>query len=112
MSGFNKYYYIEHKRRGKPEANEMPIKDFLVGFCNHHHIDYNPYETQVIELWKEYTGTIITKFTTKIYVYKDTLYVYVNNPTVRAELSMVRTAMTNKINDKIGKKAIKDIIIK
>lgn len=112
MAGFNKYYYIEHKRRGRPEANEIPITDVLEVFCKRYHIDYNRYEGQVIELWKEYTGVIITKFTTKIYVFKNTLYVFVNNPTVRAELMMIRTAMTNKINEKIGKKAINNIIIK
>ena len=29
MSGFNKYYYQHNVRRGKAEANEMPLKEFL-----------------------------------------------------------------------------------
>lgn len=112
MSGINRYYYTEKVRRGKPIASESTIKDVLAVVCKRYHIDYNPDEKAIITLWQRNTGELITKFTTKIYVYKNVLYVYVNNATIRAELMMVRQAMTNKINNELSKQAIKSIVIK
>lgn len=112
MAGFNKYYYIERVFRGKSEASEISLKDFLDTFFARCHIDYNPHEKEIIETWRELTGNIITQFTKRVYCKKGDLYVEVTSPAVKAELLMVNTALKDKINEKIGKNVINKIVIR
>ncbi|MBR1774261.1 MAG: DUF721 domain-containing protein [Bacteroidales bacterium] len=112
MSGINQYYFLEKKRRGRSIANESPIADVLNQFLKKCHIDYNPYEDKVIALFKEMVGTMIEKFITDIRMNGMILNVKVSLPTIKAELMMVRDAMRDNINRKLGKEVLKSIIIK
>ena len=53
MSGINRYYYLEKKRRGRSVANEAPVSEVLYAFLKKCHIDYNPYEDEVKACFKE-----------------------------------------------------------
>ncbi len=112
MSGINRYYYLERKRRGQSVAKEAPIKDVLTVFLKKYHIDCNLYEQDVIDCFKELCGPTIAKFVTNIYLKGQSLYVVVALPSVRAELSMVRDALRDTINRKLEKEILKKIIIK
>ncbi len=112
MSGINRYYYLDKKRRGRSVANEASLGDVLSLLLKKYHIDYNLYDDKVIALFKECVGVVIEKFIEKIYVSKNVLYVKVSLPSVRAELFMVRDAMKDTINRKLGKNFLKNIIIK
>ncbi len=111
MSGFNKYYYIYKVKRGKPEANEMPLKDFLEIFFKRCHIDYSPYEKEIKTLWTKITGNLIKSYTKNIVMNKKTLYVTLSSPVAKAELMMVKDAVKNKINQEIGKQVLENIVL-
>ena len=89
MSGINQYYYLEKKRRGRSVANEAPLSEILYAFLKKCHIDYNPYEDEVIAAFKELCGPTIANFITEIRMQGQVLYVRVSLPAVRAELMMV-----------------------
>ncbi|MBQ9254597.1 MAG: DUF721 domain-containing protein [Bacteroidales bacterium] len=112
MAGFNKYYYLYRVKRGKAVANELPVKEVLNMFFKRYHIDYNPYEESIKQEWNSLTGNIISKFTQSIIMKKDTLYVTISSPTVKAELNMLRDAIKNRINENIGKTVVSNIIIR
>ncbi|MBP3253377.1 MAG: DUF721 domain-containing protein [Bacteroidales bacterium] len=112
MSGINKYYYLEKKKRGKSTATEAPIADVLSSFMKANHIDYNPDETQVIQTFKQITGKMIENFVSDIRLKNNILYVKVSLPSVKAELFMVRDALKNNINKTLRKTVVNSIIIK
>ncbi len=112
MSGINRYYYLEKKRRGPSIAKEAHIMEILDLFMKKYHIDFNPYEEKVIELFKENIGTMVAKFIVQIAMKGQILHVKVSLPAIKAELLMVRDAMRDNINNKIGKQVLKSIIIK
>ncbi len=111
MAGFNHYYYLENKHRGKSEANELALKDFLQLFFKRCHIEYNPYEKEIKTQWKKISGKLIEKYTKDLYINKDILYVRLSSQVAKHELSMVKGAMKNKINREIGKEVLKDIVL-
>jgi predicted nucleic acid-binding Zn ribbon protein len=52
---------------------------------------------------------MIASYTLNTYIYNQTLYVRLSNPALRADLSMMRTALTKKLNDYVGEQVITDI---
>jgi hypothetical protein len=72
--------------------------------------DFN--EKEIIKVWQELKGDLINKLTKRIYVYDKVLFVYVNAPTLRSELMMIRTSLCEKINSHFGKTVLKSIEIK
>ena len=111
MAGFNRYYYLEGVRRGKPEANEMPIKDFLEVFFKRCHIDYNPYEQDIKLQWEKITGKLVKHYTEDLYLNKGVLYVKLSSPVDKSELLMVKDAVKNKINRNLNQDILQNIVI-
>ncbi|MBR1769366.1 MAG: DUF721 domain-containing protein [Bacteroidales bacterium] len=112
MAGLNRYYYLYNvKRSPRAEANELPLKDFLGVFFRRCHIDYNPYEEDIKEEWFKLTGLFIKKYTQNIYIKDSILFVKLSSSVAKAELSMVREAVKNKINRSFEKEVLKDIIL-
>ncbi len=69
-------------------------------------------ETAVINSWEEIVGKAISSRTSNIYIKDKILYVHLNSSVVRNELLMLRSALKEKINQKIGAEVIKDIVLR
>jgi len=69
-------------------------------------------EAGVLNSWEETVGKAISSRTTKIYIKEHILYVHLNSSVVRNELLMLREALREKLNQKAGTEAIKDIVFR
>ena len=65
-----------------------------------------------IDIWKEIIGDQLCKYIINQKIYKGILYVELKSAVVRNELSYKKSTFISKINKKIGKKLISDIILK
>lgn len=100
------------KPRGLSEASEQPIINVMERFFSSLGVPTDFNEEEIIKVWQELTGDLINKLTKRIYVYDKVLFVYVNAPTLRSELMMIRTSLCEKINSHFGKTVLKSIEIK
>lgn len=100
------------KPRGLSEASEQPIINVMERFLESLGIPTDFNQEEIIKVWEELTGDLINKLTKRIYVYDKVLFVYVNAPTLRSELMMIRTSLCEKINSHFGKTVLKSIEIK
>ena len=66
-------------------------------------------QESAVFLWREAVGSAIADVTDATGVEKGVLVVKTNSPTWRQELHMQKKEIINKINKKIGSKAIKEI---
>lgn len=66
----------------------------------------------IIDIWKELIGKQLQRYITNVRVINENLVVKVNSSILRNELSYKKTELIKKINTKIGKEVIKDIILK
>ncbi len=69
-------------------------------------------EIHLIESWEELVGKAISSRTSKIYIKDQVLYVYLTSSVVRNELLMLRNALKEKLNEKVGAEVIKEIVLK
>ena len=54
-------------------------------------------------------GDMIAKYTEKMFIDNQTLVVKINNSALRAELSMMRTDIVNRLNQHVGARVIVDV---
>ena len=69
-------------------------------------------EAGVINSWEETVGKAISSRTTKIYIRDHVLYVHLSSSVVRNELLMLREVLREKLNQKAGTQAIKEIVLR
>lgn len=67
---------------------------------------------QIEELWKEIMGVTISKYTEKIQLVNDTLYVTTSVAALKNELLYQRDVIKTQLNEKLGKPLIKNVVIK
>lgn len=66
-------------------------------------------QKRLIESWPLIAGELIARYTTKVSLYNQTLYVYISMPALRADLSMRRQEYVAKLNNHVGAQIIADI---
>ena len=54
-------------------------------------------------------GPVVARYTGDIFISNQTLMVKINNSALRAELSMMRTQLVNRLNQHVGVRVIADI---
>jgi hypothetical protein len=52
---------------------------------------------------------MVASYTLNTYIYNQTLYVRLSNPSLRADLSMRRSELTKKLNDAVCEQVITDV---
>jgi len=67
-------------------------------------------ELQILNIWSECVGEAIAKYSSPQEIRKNKLFVKVENAAWRYELSLNKTGIIEKLNTKLKKKLIKDII--
>lgn len=66
-------------------------------------------QRRLISSWPDVAGTMVAGYTTQLYIHNQTLFVHLSNPALRADLSMRRRELTNKLNAHVGTMVIADI---
>lgn len=95
-------------RRSKTISISEAISDYI----REHNIGDKLNEAAIINSWDETVGKAISSRTSKIYIKDHVLFVHLNSSVVRNELLMLRQALKEKINGKIGEEVIKDIVFR
>lgn len=89
-----------------------PLKDLLKDF-----LDDVPYRKRlkrgmVLSLWPETVGKSIQEQSENIHFEHGNLIIHVKNPSWRHEIHMKRFTITKKLNDKVGDKIVKEIVVR
>lgn len=66
-------------------------------------------QRRLIQLWDEVAGPVVAQYTEEKKIRNQTLWVKVQNPAVRADLQMRRTALVVQLNNLVGAQIITDI---
>jgi len=69
-------------------------------------------EVRLIRSWEEIVGKTIAKKTDNIYIKDGKLFVEMNSSVARNELSILKSSLINRLNEKAGDTIITDIIIR
>ena len=85
------------------------IKDLLLQVLRDQGLETPLLQKRLVEAWPEVAGPMVASYTLNTYIYNQTLYVRLSNPSLRADLSMRRSELTKKLNDVVGEQVITDV---
>ncbi len=85
------------------------IKDLLLQVLRDQGLETPLLQKRLVEAWPEVAGPLVASYTLNTYIYNQTLYVRLSNPSLRADLSMRRSELTKKLNDAVGEQVITDV---
>ena len=66
-------------------------------------------QKRLIDAWPEVVGEVIARYTREVYISNQTLMVPLMSPALRADLTMQRHMLVNRLNQHVGAQVIADI---
>ena len=66
-------------------------------------------QKRLIDAWEEVTGPMVERYTGEKYIKNQTLFVKINNPSLRQDLSMMRSQLVKRLNEAVGSFVISDV---
>ena len=85
------------------------LKDVLLRNLREQGLETPLNQKRLVEAWPRVAGPVITRYTLNTYIYNQTLFVRLSNPSLRSDLSMMRQELVNKLNAEVGEQVITDI---
>lgn len=66
-------------------------------------------QRRLIASWDAVVGPMISRYTSDKFIKNQTLFVKINNPALRQDLSMMRQKLVQRLNSQVGSFIISDI---
>jgi predicted nucleic acid-binding Zn ribbon protein len=92
------------------KPNDITLKQAIDKLLAHYKLRGKFDETGVVALWPEIMGSAVANRTKQIYVHQKKLIVRIESSVVKNELLMVKSAIVDKLNEKVGTTCITDIV--
>ena len=91
---------------------EFKLGDALKQFVQNSKLKNGIRAAQIEEVWLELMGNTIAKYTDKIYIFDQKLFIETSVGPLKNELGFQKQQITESVNEKMGEKIIIDVIIK
>ena len=85
------------------------VKDLILKNLRAEGLETPLLQKRVMDSWPEVVGEFVANYTESMYIRNQTLYVHLTNPAMRADLSMMRREIVNKLNAHVGTQVIADV---
>lgn len=91
---------------------EYSLGDALKKFLNQSNIKGSIQALQIEEVWEQIMGKTVARYTDKIQIHGHTLYVNTTIAPLRQELLYQKEKILQRVNEALGEKVIKEVVIK
>lgn len=95
-------------RSNSPKLLRDALKDFLDDYPHRKRLKRG----MILSIWEQTVGGRIADETENIHFEHGNLVVHVKNPAWRQEIHMKRFSIAKKLNEKVGEKIIKEIVVR
>lgn len=85
------------------------ISGLVNSFMRQHGLETPLLQRRLINSWDEIAGELTARYTTEKYIRNQTLFVKIQHPALRADLSMQKSLLVANLNNKVGAQIITDI---
>lgn len=99
-------------RRYPKKDSEHLLGEVIRNLLNETHLARPYLERQVSVVWKEVVGPVIARYTQKVELKGDTLYVYMLSPLVKNELVLLHDEILLKMHREIDERLLKKLVIR
>ena len=87
------------------------IKEVLNSFFNQKQINQGVVNSKIGIAWKKTAGNQLSKYTKDIYLKKNTLFIRVNNPMLKEEISYSKNKIIELINYELKQDIVEKIVL-
>ncbi|KAF0130416.1 MAG: hypothetical protein FD155_1716 [Bacteroidetes bacterium] len=94
------------------DPNQQPLGSAIEEFLKTYNLQDRIDGIRIIQAWEQVVGTMIAKHTTDLFVQKKTLFVYIDSPAIRHELSYAKTQIIKNLNQAVGKDVIIELVLR
>jgi len=94
------------------DPNQKTLKQVLEEAFETMRIKNKVAETRLISSWENIMGKMIAKHTRKIFLSKGKLFIYLDNPALKNELTYAREKIIELVNESAGEELVKEVVIK
>jgi len=91
---------------------EISLQDAIQQFLQKSRLKSGIQALRIEEVWEELMGKTIAKYTDKIQIINHTLYISSSVAPLKNELLYQKEKIIERINEALGEKVVKDVIIK
>jgi len=90
--------------------SDRPIRDVLKELIETYRLEGKLNEVKVIHSWEKVVGEMIARHTKDLFVKNGRLFVKIDSPALKNELSYSRSVIADKLNEEAGSKVIEEVI--
>lgn len=94
------------------KSNEQSIQEVIKELMDAKPMKSKLTEINIVNNWEKLVGTLIAKNTQKIYLSKGKLFLHIESPPLRNELTYSRSKIVELVNQFAGEDIIDDVIIR
>jgi hypothetical protein len=91
--------------------SQMSIGDALKDFLKKSRLKTGIQALQIEEIWEKLMGKTIAKYTDKIQIVNQTLFIKTSVGPLKQELIYQKEKIIERVNEALGEKAIKEVVI-
>lgn len=94
---------------GKDRASLTSLKDIIGNLLGDGTLSFNPQDAAIWKIWDDVAGPAISKNARPYWIKDGKLRIIVKDPIWLQELEFMGSDIKNKLNEKLGREAVKDI---
>lgn len=91
--------------------SEYSLGDAMKQFLNKSRIKGSVQAIQIEEAWEQLMGKTIAKYTEKIQIHGQTLYITTHMAPLKQELLYQKENIITRVNEALGEKTIREVVI-
>ncbi len=91
---------------------EISLGDALKQFLNKSKLKGGVQALQIEDAWEKIMGKTIAKYTDKIQIFNQTLFISSSVAPLKNELHFQKEKIIQRVNEELGENVIKDVVIK
>ena len=88
---------------------EEPVSTLLMQFLREQGLETPLLEYRIIKAWSEVAGPTVSKYTGQLYIREGVLYVQIKSPSLRQNLSMYQSELTERLNNQVKSRVINSV---
>ncbi len=91
---------------------EISLQEAMQQFLKHSRLKTGIQALQIEEVWEQIMGKTVAKYTDKIQIIGSTLFVTSSVAPLKNELLYQKDKIIERVNEALGEKVIKDVVVK
>jgi len=91
-------------------TNEITLKEAILRLLKTYRLQDGINETKLINSWDKIVGKMITNHTEDLYIKNKKLFIKLDSPALKHELSFAKEKLIKSLNDSVSQQVIEDII--